>query len=95
MGDARSSMSLLTHEGDDMHRLVQQPDGTWHATAIVTLEVNPVGFTRDATGHLMLLARNTEQLGDSSVPLACPRHPSYVVVRVDDDGRVVAMPDER
>jgi hypothetical protein len=71
-----------------VHRLARQADGTWHADPVALLEVNPVGFTRDADGRLLLLARNSEQLYVCDAPLACRDRPNYVVVRVGDDGRV-------
>jgi hypothetical protein len=69
---------------------VRQTDGSWHVETVAALEVNPVGFTRDAEGRLILLARASEQL-TGGAPLACPYHPSFIVVRIEDDGHVSVM----
>jgi hypothetical protein len=72
-------------------RLVLRPDGTWHSDTIADLEINPVGFVRDADRRLVLLARNSEELADRTAPLACRTYPSYVVVRIDDEGHVETL----
>lgn len=87
---AFEGIAHLRLDRGSVRRLVRQTDGSWQVETVAALEVNPVGFARDAEGRLILLARNSEQLGGRA-PLACRYDPSFIVVRIEDDGHVAVM----
>ncbi|MBX3186158.1 MAG: hypothetical protein KF819_04045 [Labilithrix sp.] len=71
-------------DSGNVRRVRRLGDGRWTTEAVVgDLGGNPMGWTREAEGTLLLLVREQDK--------ACSAEPSYVVLRVGPGRRVEAL----